>query len=88
MIINNSNDLLEYLKKNIEKGYTLESLKIALIRQGYSSISIEQAIRKFNEELSKKVPVFKEKPKIRYEIFDEQDRPVKIKKPFWRRFFI
>jgi hypothetical protein len=87
MNTNPQNDLILYLKKNLAKGYTLDSLKIALYRQGYSSLTIEQAIRKFNEELAKKAPVFKEKPKIKYEILDERNNPIEIKKSFWKRFF-
>ncbi len=87
MTTNSINDLLKYFKKNLAKGYTIESLKIALIKQGYSQLTIEQAIRKVNEEFAKKAPVFKEKPKIRYEILDEHNNPIKIKKSFWKRFF-
>ncbi len=87
MATDSQNDLVEYLRKNLAKGYTLESLKIALLRQNYSRITIEQAIRKVNEQLAKQAPKFREKPKIKYEIIDEHDKPVKIKKPFWKRIF-
>ena len=79
--------IIEYLKKNLKKGYTLESLKWALIGQGYSKTSIERAIEELNKELAKKAPVLKEEPVIKYEIIDEQDRPIKIKKSFWKRIF-
>ena len=78
-------DILEYLKKNLSKGYTLESLKIALIKQGYLGVLIDQSIIKLNQELAKKAPVFKEKPRIKYEILDEYNHPIKIKKPFFKR---
>lgn len=84
---NRRDEILNYLRKNLAKGYTLESLKIALLKQGYSRIKVEQEIKRFNEELAKKAPVVKEKPKIKYEIIDENDRPVKIKKGFFQRFF-
>lgn len=87
MTANPPNELLEYFRKNLAKGYTVDSLKIALIKQGYSHLTIENAIRKVHENLAKKVPEFKEKPKIKYEILDENNKPVKIKKSFWRRFF-
>ncbi len=87
MTINPHNELLIYFKKNLSKGYTIESLKIALVKQGYSSISISRALKEINEELAKKAPVFKEKPKIKYEVIDENDNPVETKKSFLKRFF-
>lgn len=80
------NKIIEYLKSNLKKGYTLDSLKWALIRQGYSRTMIEFAIKDLNKELSKQAPVLKEKPKITYEIIDEFDKPIKIKKPWWKFF--
>jgi hypothetical protein len=79
--------IVEYLKKNLKKGYTLESLKWALIDQGYTRTSIENAIKQLNIELAKQAPILKEKPKIKYEIIDEYDKPITIKKPFWKRIF-
>jgi len=87
MTPNPHNELLNYFKKNLSKGYTLESLKIALVKQGYSSVSIARALKEINEELAKKAPVFKEKPKIKYEIIDENDNPVETKKSFFKKFF-
>lgn len=79
--------IVEYLKKNIKKGYSIESLKWALINQGYAKVIVENAITQANKELSKKVPAFKEKPQIKYEIIDENNRPIEIKKSFIRRIF-
>ncbi len=79
--------LVDYLKRNIKKGYSIESLKWALVNQGYSMVIIESSIIEANKELSKKVPIFKEKPNIRYEIIDENDMPIIIKKSFFRRIF-
>lgn len=77
--------LVEYVKKNIKKGYSIESLRWALINQGYAKVIIENAITEANKELAKEVPIFKEKPQIKYEIVDEYNRPVKIKKPFFKK---
>ena len=79
--------LIEHIKKNLGKGYTSESLKWALIKQGYSRILVEDALEKAHKELAEKVPILKEKPKISYEIIDEYDNPVVIKKPWWKRIF-
>jgi type III secretory pathway component EscU len=59
--------LVDYLKKNLAKGYTLESLKWALISQDYSRSEVSRAIKLTNEELAKKAPKIKEKPTIKVE---------------------
>lgn len=79
--------LVDYFKKNLTKGYTIDSLKWALINQGYSRVAIESAIHQVNKELAEKAPILKEKPVIKYEIVDENDNPITIKKSFWRRIF-
>lgn len=79
--------LVDYFKKNLKKGYTVESLKWALLNQGYSRVSVEEAINDANKDLAKSAPILKEKPKIKYEVLDEHDNPVKIKKSFWKKFF-
>ncbi|MFH1787646.1 MAG: hypothetical protein ABH811_02550 [archaeon] len=79
--------LVEYFKKNLAKGYTIDSLKWALINQGYSKIEINRAVEQVNKELAKKAPIVKEKPIIKYEILDEHDNPIVIKKPWWKRVF-
>lgn len=74
--------LADYIKKNLAKGYTLESLKWALISQGYGRIAIDRAIKIANEELAKKTPEKKQKPVIkiqRVEIIEEE------KKGFWEK---
>ena len=77
--------LKDYLKKNLKKGYTIESLKWALIKQGYSRTAIEKAIEQIHKELAEKAPVLKEKPVISYQIIDEKDNPIIVKKSFWKR---
>lgn len=79
------NQLVDYFKKNINKGYTIDSLKFALLNQGYSKVSVEQAIMQMNKELAEQAPpIVKEKPKITYELYDEKNRKVKLNKSdFW-----
>ena len=77
--------LKNYLKKNLKKGYTIESLKWALIKQGYSRTAIEKAIEQIHKELAEKAPVLKEKPVISYLIIDENDNPITVKKSWWKR---
>ena len=79
--------IIGYFKKNISKGYTPESLKWALVNQGYSRIVVENALEEANKELAKKAPVLREKPEIKYEVIDEHDRPINIKRSWWKRIF-
>jgi hypothetical protein len=76
--------LAEYIKKNISKGYTTESLKFSLMNQGYSRISVEKAIELANEQLAEKAPVMKEKPLITYKVYDEGEP---IKEGFLKKLF-
>ena len=87
MVSNYGNEIAEYLKKNLLKGYTLESLKIALINQGYPRIFIDRAIEEMNKNLAKTAPILKEKPKITHQILDENDSVLIIKKHWWKKIF-
>lgn len=60
--------LAEYIKRNISKGYTLESLRFSLQNQGYSRVSIDNAVKLANEQLAAKAPLVKEKPQILYKV--------------------
>ena len=77
--------LVQYFKKNLKKGYTEDSLKFALIRQGYSRVVVEEALRDVHLELASQAPVLEDKPEIKYEFLDGEDGLVK--KPWWKRMF-
>ena len=79
--------IIDYLKKNMKKGYTQESLKWALVKQGYSRTLVDLAIKEANKEFSKEAPILKEKPVITHEIIGENDKPIArgINKPWWKR---
>ena len=80
--------IVEYYKKNLLKGYTEDSLKFSLVNQGYSRVTVDEALVIAHKELADKAPKLIEKPVIRHESVDERDRPVVIeKKPMWKRFF-
>ena len=73
-----------YLKTNLEKGYSEDSLKWALIKQGNSRTEVSRALAKVKNELSDKK---KEKPEIKYELYDQDNKPVDGKKrSLWERF--
>lgn len=70
--------LVEYIKKNLSKGYAPETLKWSLIDQGEPRSSVERAIKTANKELAKKLPKFEEKPRIKVKkepILQEIEKP-------------
>jgi len=92
MVSNHSKKIVEYLIKNLKKGYTLESLKWALVRQGYPRSIIDKAIIEAHNSLSQKAPLLKEKPIIKYELYDADDNPIIVndnlpKISLWKRLF-
>lgn len=80
------NEMISYIKKNTLKGYSAESLKWALVNQGYPKIEVEKAIAQVARETAKSTIMHKameEKPIIKYEVIPE----VEEKKGFFSRFF-
>ncbi len=75
-------DISEYVKKNLKKGYKKDSLKWALINQGHSKFEIEKAMQKAQAEIDAESRSTESKPKIEYKI-----TPIIEKKSFWKRFF-
>ena len=77
-------NLADYVKKNLRKGYTKESLKWALVNQGHSRLEVEKALRLVDAELASEAPILKTKPVITFEAFEP---PAEEKKSFWSRLF-
>jgi hypothetical protein len=79
--------LADYFKKNIKKSYTPDSLKWALVKQGYQKTSVEKALELAHQEMAREAPIFREKPTITHEVIDESGKPVEIKKSWWKKLF-
>ena len=47
------NGLIEYAKKNLQKGYTKDSLKWALVNQGHSRMEVEKALAQASSDYEK-----------------------------------
>ena len=77
-------DLVNYINKNLKKGYTKESLRWALIDQGYSRMDVDNAMKRVDRDLADKAPILKTKPEIEYKIVPLKEEP---KKSFWKRLF-
>ena len=79
--------IIDYIKKNLKKGYTMDSLKWALLRQGYSRALVDRAVNEVIKEQAIEAPILKDKPIIKHEIIDEYNEPIQVKKSFWKRIF-
>jgi hypothetical protein len=80
-------EIIDYIKKNLKKGYTLESLKWALVGQGHSKIEVEKAISQVELDLARTAPILKSKPEITYEVVEPKNAIAEEKRPFWKKIF-
>lgn len=81
-----------YIKRNLKKGYTKESLKWALVGQGHSKVEIERALERAEKELALEAPILETKPVIKREIITDEgvkytDSKNIKKDSFWKRMF-
>ncbi|MEK6800773.1 MAG: hypothetical protein AABY05_02470 [Nanoarchaeota archaeon] len=77
--------LTAYIKSNLKKGYTTESLRWALVNQGYSRLEVAKSIIRAEQELANQAPVLKTKPEIKYEAI--RSNMPEEKKGFFGRLF-
>ncbi len=78
--------LVGYIKKNLTKGYTIESLKWALINQGYARVEVQKAIDTVTHDLAHQAPILKEKPVIKVQHEPVLHEEVKSYNPsLWQR---
>jgi hypothetical protein len=76
-------NLSDYIRKNVKKGYTKESLRWALVNQGHSRLEVEKALKLADAELAAAAPILRARPEIRVEIMP----PVEEKRSFFQRLF-
>ena len=75
-------ELVEYIKSNLKKGYTKDSLRWALVGQGYSKLEVERALKIVDQKLAEEAPVLKTKPDIKYEVVEPKEYATK---PWWKK---
>lgn len=85
--INQNQQLADYIKKNISKGYTIESLKYSLMQQGYSRTSVEKGMELATKQMAINAPKMVEKPIITYRAIDEEELKQKIAENEGKGFF-
>lgn len=73
--------LIEYIQRNLRKGYKLEDLKWALVNQGHSRVSIDKAITFINELQEAQKPKKQELPQP--EVSFTEMPQVQEEKSFW-----
>jgi len=76
--VNQNQQLADYIKKNLSKGYTQDSLKYSLIKQGYSRTSVEKAMELANKQLASNAPRMVEKPVVRFQTIDDDEMAAKM----------
>jgi len=82
--------IVEYLRNNMKKGYTKDSLKWALVNQGHSKLEIDRAFQRVESELAAEAPILKTKPEIKYEVITSDDpgpQDPEKKESFLKRWF-
>lgn len=93
MAENRAEDLVDHIKRNLSKGYKENSVKWALINQGYSRTAVERALEKAireikaDEDSKEKSKKESEKPKIVYQVYDANNKLIYGKKSFWKKMF-
>ena len=63
--------LAGYVNKNLDKGYTLDKIKILLSNQGYSKPAVDRAVRIAEANRPKPMLAVKEEPKVESVIVEE-----------------
>jgi SOS response regulatory protein OraA/RecX len=82
--IDHAKPIVEYLRKNMAKGYKPQDLKWALINQGYSRMEVDKAIKMVSEFEALQRPKKIEEPKVE-PIVEMPEVPAK--KGFFKRLF-
>jgi hypothetical protein len=80
--------LTDYIKNNLVKGYNQDTLRFSLISQGYSKISVEKALENANKEIAETVPEMKEKPRISYRQVIDRNQEIEISSPQKKQGFL
>lgn len=82
---NYAKSLVDYAKKNLDKGYTLDSLRWALISQGHSRIEVDKALAAAQADKAKQVQTSAKssmQPQPQMEVQPEPE-----KQSFWKKLF-
>ncbi|MBI5149042.1 hypothetical protein HZA33_05155 [Candidatus Pacearchaeota archaeon] len=74
--------LADYVKRNLSKGYTIDTLRWALVKQGRNRTEIERAITLAQQQMAANAPKFQAKPQL---IVDRKEEKQEKKEGFFAR---
>lgn len=80
-------NLIDYAKRNIKKGYAIDSLRWALINQGHSRIEVDKALAAAQSEASREMVASRPKSELSPAPAVSIDVQPEPKQPFWKKFF-
>lgn len=80
-----SQKLADYIKRNVSKGYTVESLRWALVSQGQSRVQVDKAVKLFNEQMAASAPKIETKPIVEETVEVVEQQPEK--RSIWQKLF-
>lgn len=83
--VNYVQNLVDYTKRNLKKGYAPDSLRWALINQGHSRIEVDKSLSIAQAEISKESLSQRSRTESVAEPHIEVD--VEPKPSLWKRFF-
>ena len=82
------NNLVEYIKKNMAKGYNPDSLRWALISQGNSKMEVDKALAVAQKEIAKQAPQSSSQIEPQITLNTEDIQPsVQESQSFWKKLF-
>ena len=86
--VNYSKNLVEYARKNIQKGYSIDSLRWALINQGHSRIEVDKALSTAQSEISRE-SVKSSQSQNQSQNSQQSNMQINVEpeKSWWQRFF-
>lgn len=83
-------NLIDYTKRNLKKGYSQDSLRWALINQGHSRLEVDKALSAAQAEVSKESMV-SQRPASQQSQAPQSMPSVSVepepKQSFWKRLF-
>ncbi len=79
-------NLVDYIKKNSQKGYSRDSLRWALIKQGNMKHEVDKAFQMADAEMAQEMPKVQPQPEPQVEVVNSEI-PTDEKSSFWKRLF-
>lgn len=79
-------NIVDYIKKNSQKGYSRDSLRWALIKQGNMKHEVDKAFQIADSEMAREMPK-QVMPEPKMEVVSDTMPSLDEKPSFWKRLF-